>query len=100
VGLVDRTHHYPAQLSAGEQQRVALARAFANEPKILFADEPTGNLDAETGSKVIDLLVRLNGEEQATLVLVTHDDALANRAHRVVRISGGRIVAEQSTELR
>ncbi len=100
VGLADRMHHYPAQLSAGEQQRVALARAFANEPKILFADEPTGNLDAETGSKVIDLLVQLNSEEQATLVLVTHDDALANRAHRVVRISGGRIVAEQSTELR
>ena len=100
VGLVDRTHHYPAQLSAGEQQRVALARAFANEPKILFADEPTGNLDAETGSKVIDLLVQLNSEEQATLVLVTHDDALANRARRVVRISGGRIVAQQSTELR
>ena len=100
VGLADRMHHYPAQLSAGEQQRVALARAFANEPKILFADEPTGNLDAETGSKVIDLLVQLNSEEQATLVLVTHDDALANRARRVVRIHGGRIVAQQSTEPR
>ena len=100
VGLADRMHHYPAQLSAGEQQRVALARAFANEPKILFADEPTGNLDAETGSKVIDLLVQLNSEEQATLVLVTHDDALANRARRVVRIQGGRIVAQQSTDPR
>jgi putative ABC transport system ATP-binding protein len=100
VGLADRTHHYPAQLSAGEQQRVALARAFANEPKVLFADEPTGNLDAETGSNVIDLLVQLNSEEQATLVLVTHDDALASRARRVVRISGGRIVAEENLELR
>jgi putative ABC transport system ATP-binding protein len=96
VGLADRTHHYPAQLSAGEQQRVALARAFANEPSILFADEPTGNLDAETGLTVIDLLVQLNTEEQTTLVLVTHDDVLASRAHRVIRIAGGRIVAEES----
>jgi putative ABC transport system ATP-binding protein len=95
VGLADRTHHYPAQLSAGEQQRVALARAFANEPSILFADEPTGNLDAETGLTVIDLLVQLNTEEQTTLVLVTHDDVLASRAHRVIRIAGGRIVAEE-----
>ena len=95
VGLADRTHHYPAQLSAGEQQRVALARAFANEPSILFADEPTGNLDAGTGLTVIDLLVRLNTEEQTTLVLVTHDDVLASRAHRVIRIAGGRIVAEE-----
>ena len=95
VGLADRTHHYPAQLSAGEQQRVALARAFANEPSILFADEPTGNLDAETGLTVIDLLVQLNTEEQTTLVLVTHDVVLASRAHRVIRIAGGRIVAEE-----
>jgi len=95
VGLADRTHHYPAQLSAGEQQRVALARAFANEPSILFADEPTGNLDAETGLTVIDLLVQLNTEEQTTLVLVTHDDVLASRAHRVIRIAGGKIVAEE-----
>ncbi len=95
VGLSERTHHYPAQLSAGEQQRVALARAFANEPSILFADEPTGNLDAETGLTVIDLLVQLNTEEQTTLVLVTHDDVLASRAHRVIRIAGGRIVAEE-----
>jgi putative ABC transport system ATP-binding protein len=95
VGLSDRTHHYPAQLSAGEQQRVALARAFANEPSILFADEPTGNLDAETGLTVINLLVQLNTEEQTTLVLVTHDDVLASRAHRVIRIAGGRIVAEE-----
>ena len=94
VGLGDRTHHYPAQLSGGEQQRVALARAFANEPKILFADEPTGNLDAETGRTVIDLLVRLNSEEATTLVLVTHDQELAARAHRIIRLSGGRIVPD------
>jgi len=100
VGLADRTHHYPAQLSAGEQQRVALARAFANEPSILFADEPTGNLDAETGLTVIDLLVQLNTEEQTTLVLVTHDDMLASRAHRVIRIAGGRIIADESPNSR
>jgi putative ABC transport system ATP-binding protein len=95
VGLGERAHHYPAQLSGGEQQRVALARAFANEPKILFADEPTGNLDQETGAQVIDLLVELNREARTTLVLVTHDLALAARAQRVVRLSGGRIVAEE-----
>lgn len=94
VGLSDRIDHYPAQLSGGEQQRVALARAFANQPKILFADEPTGNLDTETGRTVIDLLVRLNAEEKTTLVLVTHDPELADRAHRIVRLSGGRIVPE------
>jgi putative ABC transport system ATP-binding protein len=94
VGLEDRIHHYPAQLSGGEQQRVALARAFANQPKILFADEPTGNLDTATGRTVIDLLVRLNSEEKTTLVLVTHDPELASRAHRIVRLSGGRIVPE------
>jgi putative ABC transport system ATP-binding protein len=93
VGLGDRTHHYPAQLSGGEQQRVALARAFANRPKILFADEPTGNLDAETGRAVIDLLVQLNREQQTTLVLVTHDRALADRAGRVLRLVGGRVVS-------
>ncbi len=94
VGLGNRTHHYPAQLSGGEQQRVAVARAFANEPKILFADEPTGNLDAETGRTIIDLLVRLNSEEETTLVLVTHDQELAARAHRIIRLSGGRIVPD------
>jgi putative ABC transport system ATP-binding protein len=94
VGLGDRAHHYPAQLSGGEQQRVALARAFANEPKILFADEPTGNLDQATGAHVIDLLVELNREARTTLVLVTHDLALAGRASRVVRLSSGRILAE------
>ena len=91
VGLADRTHHYPAQLSGGEQQRVAIARAFANEPRILFADEPTGNLDADTGGRVIDLLLRLNEESRATLVLVTHDPDLAGRAHRIVRIAGGKL---------
>jgi putative ABC transport system ATP-binding protein len=94
VGLGDRSHHYPAQLSGGEQQRVALARAFANEPKILFADEPTGNLDQATGAQVIDLLVELNREARTTLVLVTHDLALAGRAGRVVRLRGGRIEVE------
>jgi putative ABC transport system ATP-binding protein len=93
VGLSERTHHYPVQLSGGEQQRVALARAFANQPKILFADEPTGNLDTETGKAVADLLVALNTEAQTTLVLVTHDQELAGRAHRIVRLSGGTIIA-------
>ena len=92
VGLADRVDHYPSQLSGGEQQRVAIARAFANAPKVLFADEPTGNLDAATGRQVIDLLEALNLEGQTTLVLVTHDPELAGRAHRVVRISEGRLV--------
>jgi putative ABC transport system ATP-binding protein len=95
VGLGDRGHHYPAQLSGGEQQRVGLARAFANRPKILMADEPTGNLDAVTGQNVIDLMVSLNQEEGATLVLVTHDTELASKAHRIVRLSGGRIVSDE-----
>jgi putative ABC transport system ATP-binding protein len=94
VGLGDRLDHYPAQLSGGEQQRVALARAFANRPRILFADEPTGNLDAATGRAVIEIMVRLNAEERTTLVLVTHDPELAARAHRTVRLAGGRIVAD------
>ncbi len=97
VGLGDRADHYPAQLSGGEQQRVALARAFANEPRILFADEPTGNLDAETGHAIIDLLVALNREAKTTLVLVTHDQELATRAHRVVRLSGGRIASDSAS---
>ena len=92
VGLGSRLDHYPAQLSGGEQQRVALARAFANQPKILFADEPTGNLDANTGHKIIDLMVDLNHDAQTTLVLVTHDPELADRAHRVIRLSDGEIV--------
>ncbi len=95
VGLAERVDHYPAQLSGGEQQRVGLARAFANRPRILMADEPTGNLDAETGRHVIDLMVRLNREEGTTLVLVTHDAELAAKAQRIVRLSGGRIVADE-----
>jgi putative ABC transport system ATP-binding protein len=94
VGLAGRTHHYPAQLSGGEQQRVAIARAFANRPRILFADEPTGNLDAETGQRIVDLLVELNREARTTLVLVTHDRDLAARARRVVRLAGGRVVED------
>lgn len=95
VGLRDRGHHYPAQLSGGEKQRVALARAFANRPRILFADEPTGNLDAETGRRVADLMVDLNAEARTTLVLVTHDEALAERARRVVRLEAGRVVDDR-----
>jgi putative ABC transport system ATP-binding protein len=94
VGLADRLHHYPAQLSGGEQQRVGVARAFANRPSILFADEPTGSLDAETGRGVVDLLVELNREARTTLVLVTHDPALAERAGRVIRLSAGAVVAD------
>ena len=98
VGLGDRTDHYPAQLSGGEQQRVGLARAFAAEPRVLLADEPTGSLDAETGHAVIDLLVALNRDAGTTLVLVTHDPALAARARRVIRISAGAIVSDTRTE--
>jgi len=87
VGLGDRLGHYPAQLSGGEQQRVALARAFANQPRILFADEPTGNLDQETGATIIAMLEELNRAARTTLVLVTHDLSLAARAHRVVRLA-------------
>jgi putative ABC transport system ATP-binding protein len=94
VGLADRLHHYPAQLSGGEQQRVGIARAFAGAPRILFADEPTGSLDAETGRTVIDLLVRLNQQAGTTLMLVTHDPALAARARRVIRLAGGTIVSD------
>jgi putative ABC transport system ATP-binding protein len=95
VGLGDRIDHYPAQLSGGEQQRVAIARAFANEPRILFADEPTGNLDQETGAHVVELMEELNRESRTTLVLVTHDMTLAERAHRVIRLRGGRLVADE-----
>lgn len=94
VGLAERVDHYPAQLSGGEQQRVAIARAFSNRPGILFADEPTGNLDADTGGTVIDLLVSLHAREGSTMVLVTHDPALAARASRVVTLRAGRVVSD------
>ncbi len=91
VGLGARLHHYPAQLSGGEQQRVGIARAFANEPRVLFADEPTGNLDRATGGEIADLLFGLNAQRGTTLVIVTHDLELARRAHRVVHLAAGRI---------
>jgi len=94
VGLQERGHHFPMQLSGGEQQRVALARAFANSPRILFADEPTGNLDATTGGRVFDLLTTLNRESGSTIILVTHDANLAGRASRVIRLSDGRVVSD------
>jgi putative ABC transport system ATP-binding protein len=94
VGLGDRADHYPAQLSGGEQQRVALARAFSIKPQILFADEPTGNLDAATGATIITLMEELNRELGTTLVLVTHDHDLAARARRTIRLSDGRVVED------
>jgi putative ABC transport system ATP-binding protein len=94
VGLDGRAHHYPAQLSGGEQQRVALARAFSSRPKVLFADEPTGNLDAATGGAIIELMVELNRVFATTLVLVTHDLDLAGRARRTIRLADGRIVSD------
>lgn len=99
VGLADRFHHYPSQLSGGEQQRVALARAFANSPSILFADEPTGNLDEETGEKVIQLLFELNKESGTTLVIITHDLDLANRTQQILRLKGGQILTNERTEI-
>ena len=91
VGLEQRRQHYPKQLSGGEQQRVAVARAFAPRPKLLFADEPTGNLDPQTGNRVIDLLFQLNADEQTTLVLVTHDQALAGRCQRRLELLNGQL---------
>ena len=91
VGLKDRATHYPTQLSGGEQQRVSIARAFANDPKILFADEPTGNLDTETGTMIENLIFDLNKEQGTTLVLVTHDLELAAKTQRIVHIKGGKI---------
>jgi putative ABC transport system ATP-binding protein len=93
VGLSARLSHYPLQLSGGEQQRVALARAFINQPKVLFADEPTGNLDAETGAMVIERLFALNAAHATTLVIVTHDNELAARAERIIRLKAGMILA-------
>lgn len=93
VGLGSRLTHYPRQLSGGEQQRVALARAFAPEPQLLLADEPTGNLDAATGASIIDLMFEMNAEQGTTLVLVTHDEALAARCSRRIRLSAGRMMA-------
>jgi len=95
VGLAERGHHYPAQLSGGEQQRVALARAMALDPPLLLADEPTGNLDSATGTAIVDLIFALNRERGATLLLVTHDSALAGRADRVVSLRDGRVVGER-----
>jgi putative ABC transport system ATP-binding protein len=99
VGLAERSHHYPAQLSGGEQQRVSIARAFSNRPDILFADEPTGNLDAETSHKIVDLIFGLNREAGTTLVLVTHDDELAARTQRIIHVKGGRIISDEPTKI-
>ncbi len=97
VGLAERGHHYPAQLSGGEQQRVSLARAFSNSPSILFADEPTGNLDAETSERVEKLIFDLNKEAGTTLILVTHDLDLAAKTQRIIRIKGGKLIADEKT---
>jgi putative ABC transport system ATP-binding protein len=93
VGLGQRMHHYPQQLSGGEQQRVAIARAFASQPRILFADEPTGNLDSTTGAKIIDLLFELNREQGTTLILITHEERLAARCQRRIELAAGEIIA-------
>lgn len=98
VGLADRVHHYPIQLSGGEQQRVALARAFSNQPAILFADEPTGNLDSETSDWVVQLLFGLNREIGTTLILVTHNLELAAQTQRIIRIKGGAIISDKPTD--
>jgi len=97
VGLAPRMTHYPKQLSGGEQQRVAIARAFSGEPKLLLADEPTGNLDAATGAEVADLMFRLNREHATTLVLVTHDPAVASRCGRKLSLASGRLIADERT---
>ncbi|MFT7542960.1 MAG: putative ABC transport system ATP-binding protein [Gammaproteobacteria bacterium] len=94
VGLAERAHHYPSQLSGGEQQRVAVARAFASQPAMLFADEPTGNLDSETGGRILELLLDMRARHGTTLILVTHDPAIAARADRQVRLFGGRLESD------
>jgi putative ABC transport system ATP-binding protein len=98
VGLGDRVHHFPNQLSGGEQQRVAIARAFSNAPRLLFADEPTGNLDSETGARIVELLETLNRESGTTIVLVTHDLALARRAQRIIRLADGSVISDAPTD--
>lgn len=95
VGLADRKDHYPSQLSGGEQQRVSIARAFINEPEILFADEPTGNLDDKTGDRIEALLFDLNREKNTTLVLVTHDLELASRTGRIIKLKGGKVISDK-----
>jgi putative ABC transport system ATP-binding protein len=98
VGLAARANHFPAQLSGGEQQRVAIARAFANRPRVLFADEPTGNLDGVTGSRVIELLEALNRESGSTVVIVSHDTTLAARAGRIIRLGDGRLLSDSTSD--
>lgn len=97
VGLGARGHHYPAQLSGGEQQRVSMARAFINKPQILFTDEPTGNLDAETSRGIVELIFNLNKEAGTTLIMVTHDLELANKTGRIIKLKGGRVVSDEAT---
>jgi putative ABC transport system ATP-binding protein len=96
VGLADRLHHYPVELSGGEQQRVSLARAFSGQPRILFADEPTGNLDAETSARIEELLFDLNREAGTTLIIVTHNAELAAHTQRIIRLAGGRVIADET----
>jgi putative ABC transport system ATP-binding protein len=98
VGLAARLHHYPIQLSGGEQQRVAIARAFMNHPRILFADEPTGNLDSETAREIVRLIFQLNAEAGTTLVLVTHDRELTEQASRIISLKGGRVLSDRRKE--
>ncbi|MEX2462772.1 MAG: ABC transporter ATP-binding protein, partial [Balneolaceae bacterium] len=95
VGLQDRTHHYPNQLSGGEQQRVGLARAFIHKPEILFADEPTGNLDGETGAQIEELLFDLNKDQGTTLIIVTHDKELADKCDRIIQLKNGRVESDK-----
>jgi len=99
VGLAERAHHYPAELSGGEQQRVAIARALVHSPKLLLADEPTGNLDLQTGARIIDLLFDLHADAGSTMVLVTHDEAIAKRCERVLRLKEGRLVEDGADAL-
>ena len=99
VGLSHRLNHYPNQLSGGEQQRCAIVRAFVIEPVLLFADEPTGNLDSKTGDKVVELLFELNHERQTSLIIATHDASLANKCDRIITLSGGEVLSDEATEI-